>query len=68
MGAIRILTTVAKSVHHGLFQDDKVLQQVVHASTAGAFDILTADSDSSYELAWLAGVRTNSDSQHQAAG
>ena len=28
MGAIRFLTIVAKGIHHGLFQDDKVLQQV----------------------------------------
>ena len=28
MSAIRFLTTLVKGVHHGLFQDDKVLQQV----------------------------------------
>jgi hypothetical protein len=52
MAAIRFLTTLAKSVHSALFQDDAVLQQA-RAAALGPLHLNTKLSEESEEMLQL---------------
>ncbi|EIE27359.1 Cse1-domain-containing protein [Coccomyxa subellipsoidea C-169] len=60
MSAIRFLTTLVKGVHHGLFQDEKVLQQVCEQIVIPNIR-LRDDLEEMFDMNWVEYVRRDTE-------